>query len=83
MDAIQYPTSIEAQLARDTDGTVRKRLKTQLQRALRQIEAELARPQPTDVFAELTALRDACVAGKATIDKAWRRARKAADCRAD
>lgn len=79
MDLNNYPTNIEARLADDADGAVRKQLKTQLQRALRQIESQLAQPQPTETFAELSALRDACVAGKATIDKTWRRMRKATD----
>ncbi|WP_064576885.1 EscE/YscE/SsaE family type III secretion system needle protein co-chaperone [Cupriavidus gilardii] len=68
-----YGTSIEGRLAEDRDGALRKRLRADLARARRAIDAQLLEPQTPEAFARLTALREVCAAGTRTIDKIWRR----------
>lgn len=70
-----HGTPIEARLAADEDGALRRRLKAELRRAVRAIDAELAMPQTPEAHSRLQSLRRVCVAGTDTVDTVWRRAR--------
>lgn len=70
-----HGSPIEARLAADEDGVLRRRLRAQLRRAVRAIDTQLEMPQTLEAHARLQCLRRACVAGADTVDTVWRRAR--------
>lgn len=76
MNLPRYATAIEGRLADDETGALRRQLRMQLRAEIRQLDDQLARPQPPDDFARLQRLRAACTAALDTVETIWRRARK-------
>lgn len=78
MDEPMYGTPIEARLAADHSGALRKRLKKELGALMRDIEKELCRPQTPQQYRRLRLMRDVCAAGMRTLDVLAKRLRKRA-----
>jgi type III secretion system YseE family protein len=72
-----HGTDLEARLAADTDGSARAEVRRRLEAARAALRAQLREPHRPEEYQRLRVLLDACDAGVATVEKIWRRMRRA------
>jgi type III secretion system YseE family protein len=72
-----HGTDLEARLAQDTDGSARAQCRRRLEAARAALRAQLREPHLPEEYQRLRAMLDACDAGVATLEKIWRRMRRA------
>lgn len=72
-----HATDLEARLAADRDGSARADIRRRLEAARSALRAQLRQPHRPEDYQRLRMWLDACDAGVASVEKIWRRMRRA------
>ncbi|MBY4948210.1 EscE/YscE/SsaE family type III secretion system needle protein co-chaperone [Cupriavidus respiraculi] len=72
-----HATDLEARLAADADGSARTEIRRRLETARTALRGLLRQPQRPEDYQRLRMSLDACDAGVASVEKIWRRMRRA------